>query len=231
MGDPIVISQDDYTFAKLPTITLDPSGNYLVAWQTEYPDGTLDAISSQWLDPDGNPLGDPQQIASPTDGQQAEPELTTDRFGDVLLAWTGYSLDGSESEILVQDITALGAPTTDAPSVISDPSQFDVSSPQIQSAPQGGSVIAWNATDRTTRTPGVYFQRLNPHGKPVGPRRSVGHGSGVYRRLAWLAIAPNGHFRVRWETRSPSGASLGYFEQQFDADGNEDGGETPVPSN
>lgn len=229
VGDPMVISQDDYTFAKLPTITQDPSGNYLVAWQTEYPDGTLDAISTQWLDPDGNLLGDPQQLDTATDGEQAEPALTTDWFGDVLLAWTGYSIDGEDAELVVEDMTARGLPTTGAPTVVSDPSQTEVSSAQIQSSAQGGSVVAWNATDRATRTPGVYFQRLNPHGKPVGPNRAVGHGSGVYRRLAWLAVAPNGHFRIRWESRSPSGTSLGYFEQQFDANGNEEGGETPVP--
>jgi hypothetical protein len=230
LGDPIVVSPDGETFGKLPTVAQDASGNFLVAWQTEFPDGTLDTISSRWLDASGNLLGDTFQMDTGTDGQQAEPAITADGLGDVMVTWTAYSIDGSTSEIDLQYVLDRELPT-DSPMAVSDPTQVAVSSSQVQASAQGSFVVAWNGNDAASGTPGVYFQRFNPHHQPVGQNRRVGHSATERRRLGKLAVDRQGGFRVRWESRSQSGAFLGIFEQAFGADGNEDGGEGQITGN
>jgi hypothetical protein len=81
LGDPFTIYSDGTTFGKLPTAAIDSAGNFMVAWQTEFPDGTLDMISTQWLDPNGTPLADSLQMVAASDGQQAEPALGSDPVG------------------------------------------------------------------------------------------------------------------------------------------------------
>ena len=227
LGDPIAVNADDEPFGKLPTVALDASGNFLVAWQTEFLDGTLDTISSRWLDANGSLLGDTFQMDTSTDGQQAEPAITADGLGDVMVTWTAYSIDGSTSEIDLQYVLDSELPT-DSPLVVSDPTQVAVSSSQVQASAQGSFVVAWNGNDAASGTPGVYFQRFNPHHQRAGQMRRVGHSATERRRLVKLAVDRQGSFRVRWESRSQSGAFLGVFEQGFGTDGNEDGGETPV---
>jgi hypothetical protein len=229
LGDPIVVSPDGETFGKLPTVAQDASGNFLVAWQTEFPDGTMDTISSRWLDANGNPLGDAFEMASATDGQQADPAITADGLGNVMVTWTAYAIDGSSSGIYLLDVLDGGLPT-DSPMAVSDPSQAATAS-QVQASAQGSFVVAWNGNDTVSGIPGVYFQRFNPHRQRVGQLRRVGHTATERRRLIKLAVDPQGSFRVRWESRSQSGAFLGIFEQAFGADGNEDGGESQITDN
>ena len=229
LGDPFTIYSDGTTFEKLPTAAIDSAGNFMVAWQTEFPDGTLDLISTQRLDPNGIPLADSLQTVAASDGQQAEPALGTDSSGNVILTWTAYAADGSTSEIYRQDVLDGGAPL-DMPMLVSDPSQLAVSSSQVQASAQGTSVVAWNGTDPTTGVPGIYFQRFNPHGKPVGRQRRVGHRAELHRRLVKLDVDPPGNFRLRWESYGADGSYQGIFEQKYQSDGSDDGGETAVNS-
>jgi hypothetical protein len=231
IGDPITVNSDGETFDKLPTAAVNLDGNFLVAWQTELPDGTLDTISARWLDANGNAIGDTFQTATGSDGQQAEPALSGDASGNVLVTWTAYAADGSTSEIYLQIVSDGDPSDNDTLQPVNDPSQLDVSSSQVQASAQGSAVVAWNATDSATGVPGVYFQRFNPHGKPVGPQRRVGHQTSGRRRLIKLATESPGNFRIRWEGFDPAGNSLGLFEQRYDSGGNEDGGETPVTFN
>lgn len=227
LDDPIVVNPDGETFGKLPTVAQDASGNFLVAWQTEFLDGTLDTISSRWLDANGNPLGDSFQMIPASDGQQADPAISADSLGNVMVTWTAYAVDGSSSGIYLLDVLDGGLPT-DSPMAVSDPSQVAASSSQVQASPQGSFVVAWNGTDATGGTPGVYFQRFNPHHQRVGQPRRTGHSATERRRLVQLAVDKQGSFRLRWESHSQSGELLGVFEQAFSSDGNENGGETLI---
>lgn len=227
LGDPIAVNADDGTFGKLPTAAQDASGNFLVAWQTEFSGGSLDTISSRWLDANGNPLSDTFQMEPASDGQQAEPAITADGLGNVAVTWTAYALDGASSGIYLLDVLDGGLPT-DSPMAVSDPSQVAVSSSQVQVTAQGGLVVAWNGTDATSRTLGVYFQMLGRNRRLIGKSRHVGHSATEHRRLVQLLADQQGRFRIRWESRSPAGTFLGLFEQHFGADGSEDGSETPV---
>ena len=231
IGDSITVDPDGENFGKLPTVAVNSAGNFLVAWQAEFPDGRLDMISTRWLDANGNPLGDTVQMSAATDGQQAEPAIISDDAGGTtIITWTAYAIDGNSSGIYRQDVPDGGVPP-DMPMLVSDPSQLVVSSSQVQASAQGSSVVAWNGTDGSTGVPGVYFQRFNSHGKPVGRQHRVGHQSSGRRHLIKLAVDSPGNFQIRWESYGPAGDFLGFFEQRYSSDGNEDGGETQVTSN
>ena len=161
IGDLITINADGETFGKLPTVAVDSTGNFLVAWQTEFPDGTLDSVSTRWLDANGAPLSDTIQLTSGSDGQQAEPALASDASGNVILTWTAYSTDGSASGIYRLDILD-GGPPPDSPMLVSDPSQTEVSSSQVQASSLGTSVVAWNGTDQSTGLQ-VFFSNGSAH--------------------------------------------------------------------
>jgi hypothetical protein len=227
LANPITVNSDGVTFGKLPTVTVDTTGNFLVAWQTEFPDGTLDAISIRWLDSNGGPISDTIQLPAGSDGQQAEPDVTSDPLGNVIIVWTAYSADGSISEIYRQDVLD-GSVPPDMPMLVSDPSQLAASAPQVQVSAQGNSIVAWNGVDGTTGTTGVYYRRFNSHAKPIGPQRYVGRQASGQRRLVKLYVDSQGNYRIRSERFDLTGNRLGIFEQRFHSDGTEDGNETPV---
>jgi hypothetical protein len=230
IGDPIAIHSDGQTFGKLPTVAVDSFGNFLVAWQSEFPDGTLDSISTRWLDSNGNPLTDTVQMVGGSDGQQAEPALGSDPSGAVILTWTAYDADGTASGIYRLDVLD-GGPPPDEPMLVSDPSQLAVSSSQVQASAQGSSVVAWNGTDGSTDIQGVYFQRFNSHGRPIGQQRQVGHQTTGRRRLAKLYVDAQGAYRIRSESFGSANNLIGTFEQKYLSDGTEDGSETQIGPN
>jgi hypothetical protein len=112
--------------------------------------------------------------------------------------------------------------------LVSDPSQTEVSSSQVQASSLGTSVVAWNGTDQSTGLQSVFFQRFGPRGHPIGRPRLLGHQASGRRRLVKLLSGTQGSFRLRSERFGADGSFLGLFEQGFHSDGNEDGNDNPV---
>ena len=102
---------------RAPTVAMDPSGNFVVAWEssTSIEDPSL-GIRARRFAADGTPLGDDFQVNSYTTGYQQRPRIATDSLGDFLVVWQSdgpSATDPSASSIQGRWFDAAGTPEGD----------------------------------------------------------------------------------------------------------------------
>ncbi len=68
-----------------PAVASDANGNFVVAWQSQGPDGSLYGVFGQRFDAAGSPRGGEFQINSFTTGSQQEPSVASDTAGNFVV--------------------------------------------------------------------------------------------------------------------------------------------------
>jgi hypothetical protein len=104
----------DYQYS--PTVGLDGSGGFVVAWVSLGSSGTDSddsSIQARRYAPDGSPRGDQFQVNATTTNMQLEPEIGPDGTGGFVVAWKSRASSGpdqSGSGILGRRYTPDGEP-------------------------------------------------------------------------------------------------------------------------
>jgi hypothetical protein len=84
---------------KLPSVSSDASGNFLVAWQSDLQDGSSSGIFGQRYDGAGTAQGGEFQIASFTAGAQDRATVGATGANHFVVAWTSDEQDGDSDGV------------------------------------------------------------------------------------------------------------------------------------
>jgi hypothetical protein len=96
----------------------------------------------------------------------------------------------------------------------------------VASQPDGRFVVVWNSRDQDGSDLGVFGQRYDADGDPLGGEFQVNTYTTGGQRFSAVAADADGNFVVVWYGVSPTGAII--FGQRYDAVGNSLGGEFQV---
>jgi len=234
-----------YTTADqlLPRVGADADGNFVVVWDSgsyyrDGPDGSRTGISARRFDSAGSPQGSEFLVNTYTVGPQDSPDVAVTPAGDFLVAWQGgdyyFYQDGSLSGAFVQRFTAGGAPLggEQRANTTTAGSQED---PAVAVGPAGDAVVVWESFAGDGDGAGVFAQRYDPAGTPVGPEFQVNTYTTAQQRAPAVAVDSAGAFVVVWQSGSnydyptdQDGSGRGVFAQRFDAAGARVGGEFQV---
>jgi hypothetical protein len=240
-GDPIPLNGSDLLFRKLPSAALDAAGNFLVAWEEENAAGTDDIVAARFSS-SLEPLEPPFVLNDTTDGQQAEPWVSSDDSGNTVVVWTSYSEDDEVAgDIYGKRLDSLGQPV-ESEFLVSTDNQNNQFMSQVQLDGDGGFVVAWTeelVTDPPSlsavasvrskkaathkRAGGVYYRVFGKDGRPRGAERRVASGNTGQDRLSRLEVHRHGGFKIRWNGTDGSDRDLGEREQECDREGNPKG--------
>jgi hypothetical protein len=94
-----------------PAVAIDPTGNFLVAWESPALDGDAMGIFGQRFDRLGNLVGAEFQVNEYTTGQQVLPRVATSVLGNFAVAWTSEAQDGDSFGVFART-SALSAATS-----------------------------------------------------------------------------------------------------------------------
>ena len=190
---------------RAPSIDVDGSGNYVVAWESfgQIPGSSSPEVFAQRLDASGNPRGAEFQVSNLGSGYRAR--VAAARAGDFVVAWNG---SGSFDGIFARRFDASGMPLGPAFQVNTYTTgvqyKADVDSDQI-----GNFMVTW--TNDQTNNADVFAKRYDSSGTARGPEFQVNTSSiGIYPGLASDAV---GNFVVTWV--SDDGSLLGVFGRRF----------------
>jgi hypothetical protein len=93
-----------------PSVAADPSGNFVVVWQTFLQDGEAYAVFGQRYASSGVPIGSEFRVNTYTTSDQALPAVAADSSGGFVVVWESWDQDGSERGIFGQRYASSGAP-------------------------------------------------------------------------------------------------------------------------
>jgi hypothetical protein len=138
-------------------VASDPSGDFVVVWDSDGQDESLTGVFAQKFDAVGTPLGTEFRVNGYTTGAQAYPAVTTDAAGSFLVVWQSDTPDGGV-DIFGRTLAANGSlgPEFRANTYTTGVQGY----PHVASDPRGGFVVTWMSAGQDGDGYGVFGQRF-----------------------------------------------------------------------
>ncbi|MDZ4779144.1 MAG: PKD domain-containing protein, partial [Planctomycetia bacterium] len=92
----------------------------------------------------------------------------------------------------------------------------------------GNFVVVWNSAGQDGSAQGIYGQRFDAAGVPLGNEFRVNTFTSGDQRLPTVAVSPSGNFVVSWTSALQDGSGEGVYAQRYAADGAPNGSEFRV---
>jgi large repetitive protein len=228
-GGEFLVNSFTNSFQFAPAVAVDADGDFVVAWDSLYQDGSSDGIYAQRYDASGVAQGGEFQVNSYTSSFQAAPSVAIDADGDFVVAWQSNGQDGSSDGIYAQRYDAAG---------VAQGGEFQVNSftsnrqrsPSVAMDADGDFVVAWQSDGQDGSSFGIYAQRYDASGTPEGGEFRVNSFTNSSQNSPSVAMDVNGDFVVAWQSFGQDGSSYGVYAQRYDASGTPEGGEFRVNS-
>ena len=203
-------------------------GRFVVVWDSDGQDGSLDGIIGRQFLQDGSPLGDEFQINQTTEDIQKSPSVTMSEDGSFAVAWQGFSGAGGY-DVYVRVFDPQGQPVCGEQVVNGSPAGIQ-NAPVVRSFRDGSDrfVVLWESKI----TDGNDYEI---QGRIIGADCALSDDE-----IAVNTTHPNdqfdvdaatfedGTFRVVWTSDGQDGAGYGVVSRAFDEDGAPLGGEAVV---
>ena len=148
----------------------------------------------------GDPLGPEFRVNTFTTGDQAYPSIAADSSsGNFVVVWnSGAAQDGYAYGVFAQRYASSGAPVGP---------EFRVNTyvtgsqarPCVAAATSGNFVVVWNSLGQDGSSYGVFGQRFDASGAPLGTEFRVNTYTTSHQRHPSVASDPAGNFVVVWE--------------------------------
>lgn len=207
-----------------PALSALSDGGFVVTWQSNGQDGSNYGIYGQRYNAAGEPVGGEFQVNSYTNSFQGLPSATGLLAGGFVVTWESVGQDGSGSGVFGQRYDARGAPVGGEFRV--NTSTFNrQGDPDVTALADGGFVVTWESLGQDGSQYGVFGQRYDASGTPVGGEFRANTYTSLTQWTSGVAGLPDGGFVVTWESALQDGSGYGLYGQRFDRFGNAVGNE------
>jgi hypothetical protein len=225
LGSDFQINTYTTGFQYFHSVAMDSAGDFVVVWQSKEQDGSAYGIYGQRYDSIGNPAGTEFRVNEYTTGSQAYPTVAMDSQGDFVVTWmsglwTGSNQEGDGYGVYARRYDSSGTPIS---------SEFLVNTyttgsqgwSQIAMDSSGNFIISWNDYyDHDGSGYGVYGQRYNNAGDPVGSEFLVNTYTTGTQAYSRVAMDHNGDFIITWGSQdNQDGDDYGAFAKRYNSFG------------
>ncbi len=176
----------------------------------------------------GTPVGSELQINTTTAGFQGLPAVAAGTGRFVVVWHDGSGLGGDPSAVFGQLLDSQAAP-------IGAELQVNTYTSGVQTLPSvtvdsaGGFVVVWSDEGRDGDDLGIFGQRLEAAGGPLGGDFQAHTVTAASQHLSSVAVQPDGAFVVVWEdASSQDGSPFSIFGRRFDSGGTAAGDELQI---
>ncbi|HAC66079.1 MAG TPA: hypothetical protein DCF68_21735, partial [Cyanothece sp. UBA12306] len=192
-------------------------GGFVVTWQSYYQDGSFYGVYGQRYDTNGNPVGNEFQINTTTYHQQAVPSVTGLSDGGFAVTWQSWGQDGSSWGIYGRRYDSNGIPVGNE-FQINSYTNDDQSDSSVTRLSNGGFVVTWTSEGQDGSFYGVYGQRYDSNGIPVGNEFQINTYTNDNQWYPSVTELSDGDFVVTWESWGQDGSFGGIYGQRFRSD-------------
>jgi hypothetical protein len=197
-------------------VASDSSGNFVVVWTSSGGYYLPRDVFGQRFDSSGAPLGPEFRVNTYTADNQERPHVASDSSGNFVVVWQSYKQDGWFHGVFGQRYASTGEPLGPEFRVNS----FTTNSqnyPAVTSDAFGNFVVVWESDYQDGSYSGVFGQRYDSHGNPVGGEFQVNTHTTFWQGQPSVASDASGNFVVAWSSYTQDGSGFGVFGQRFSA--------------
>jgi cysteine-rich repeat protein len=216
----IRVNQYSPDFQSSGSIGTDAAGNIVNVFLSIGQDGSDGGIFARKFTSAGVPLGPEFPVNTFTAGHQHFPHVAVAAAGGFVATWGSFApQDGSGYGIFGRRFDAAGAPLG---------AEFQVNTyttgRQYAATVAGGAagdfVVVWQSAGQDGSGDGIFGQRYDAAGVPVGGEFAVNTYVNGDQRQPLVASSGGGSFLVAWESTGQDGSGAGIFAQAFGLCGN-----------
>jgi hypothetical protein len=196
------------------SVAVDPSGNFVVVWESYPQDGSGFGVFGQRFASSGVPLGSEFSVSTYITGQP-RPSVAVDPSGNIVVVWDGQ--DGpvpAFSGVFGQRYANSGAPLGPAFRV-NTATTLDQEHADVAVDGSGNFIVVWRSSLQDQSAFGTYAQRYESSGVPLGAEFRVNTYTTNNQWNPSVAAVASGDFVVVWESDLQDGSGLGVFGQRY----------------
>jgi hypothetical protein len=202
-------------YSTRQAVASDPSGNFVVVWTKHLLVYPGDGVFAQRFAASGIPQGSEFLVNAPPTSLPGHsyPSVAADVAGNFVVVWTSYfGQDGSLTGIFGQRYGSSGAPL--GPEFrVNTYTTGDQLRPSVAVESSGSFVVVWSSYEQDGSAQGVFGQRYDSGGAPLGPEFRVNTHTTLGQRAPSVAADALGNFVVVWQ--SQDGWGDGIFGQRY----------------
>jgi hypothetical protein len=197
-----------------PALAMDAAGHFVISWSSRGQDGDGMGIFAQRFDADGARVGPEFQVHTARASSQLGSAVSMDGADNFIVSWSSRHQDGKDWNIYGQRFDAQGTPLGGELQV----NTYTRNNQQLQvsATDQAGNVvIAWCSRDQDGDGMGVFAQRVDAAGTPLGDEFQVNSFGTSEQAAPSIAMNDAGHIVVAWHSQSQDGSGFGIFAQRY----------------
>ncbi len=191
-------------------------GGFAVVWESGGQDGSGDGIYAQVYTTTGVKLGGEVRVNTTTDENQRRPDVAALANGGFVVVWHSYGQDGSGAGVFFQLFTgmgvAVGGETRVNATTVGDQLQASVAA-----LPDGGFVVTWVSNGQDGSLGGIYQQRFDADGLPVGGETLVNQTTADHQAAPDVAVLADGSYVISWHSFLQDGSGYGIYAREYAA--------------
>ena len=192
-------------------------GGYIVTWQD---DSGLDSsgygIFAQRYNADGTAAGGEFLVNTTLASYQIETSVTAMPDGGFVVTWSSWAQDGDSYGIFGQRFDESGAALGSEFQINTYTTDFQTRS-DITALADGGFVVTWQSSGQDGSNYGVYAQRFDAAGAPVGGEVLVNTTTSNNQYQASVTALEDGGFVIGWQSSNAVDNDYEVFIQQYKA--------------
>jgi len=211
------------------SVAMDADGDSVVVWESQGQDGSGTGIYAQRFNSAGGTIGPEFRVNTFTANPQRNPDVAIDAAGNFVIVWESVNQDTSGGGIYAQRFNTMGTPLGPEFRVNTFTNNWQ-SNPSVAMDADGNFVVTWESLYQDGDFTGVYAQRFNSVGTPVGPEFQVNTHTSDEQYDPDVAMDASGDFVITWQSEYQDGDFYGIYAQRYNAAGNPQGAEFLVNS-
>jgi Ca2+-binding RTX toxin-like protein len=193
-------------------------GGWIVTWQSPGSDGTSSDIFQQRFNPRGLQSSHETRVNTTTASHQDDAQVTSLKGGGWVVTWTSFNQDGSGDGIYQQRYSSSGQAIGGETRVNTTTNGFQSNSSTTGLA-DGGWVVTWSSERQDGSGHGIYQQRYNADGDPVGVEVRVNHFTAGHQSQPSVTALRSGGWLVTWVSEGQDGSAGGVYQQRYSITG------------
>ncbi len=214
LGGEFQVNTYTSTYQRYPSIAVNGSGSFVVAWTSYAQDGDGYGVFGQRFNSAGVRQGAEFQVNTYTTSSQGPPSVALDDLGSFVVAWTSYAQDGDGYGVFGQGFDTAGAPLG-GEFQVNTYTTYNQDSPAVAADGTGNFVVAWSSDDQDGFGGGVFGRGFDGAGAPLGGEFQINTYTTSSQGRPSLAADDSGNFVVAWSSYDQDGYGYGVFGQRF----------------
>ena len=206
------INEDWSIFRATPAITALNDGGFAVLWIST--DGDGNGINGQRFNASGVAVGSEFTVNTEVTGDQEIPVVTALSDGGFVAVWQSTGQDGDGNGIYGQRYDASGA-AVGSEFVVNTTTAGEQSTPAVTELPDGGFIVVWQSGNQDGDGFGVYGQRYDTFGVPVGPEMAINSVVEGDQTDPTISVLPDGRIAVAWTSDGQDGSDAGVYSKVY----------------